>query len=380
MRLLVANLDCEAAFAEAAGVRHFPLAQAVARRIAALGTLMAAFGRHDDVLWTPLPVNPARLAGPQTVTLYSRAITRLPRPEAILAWGETREVAARRASHHRHEPDDELTAPGANWIDRLWTAPPDAEAAWRCNDRRFCVPIQEALGCRLPGAAIIDSLDALHSHLDRAALDLGPDQGWVLKAPFSASGRLRVRCYRRTIAPDIIIRIERLLARFGSLCFEPWMERLADFGCLGLIEDTSTWHILPPHRLETDRTGVFHGIAVDPDTPWLAPPERAAVTRAATEAARSLAQAGYRGPFGIDAFTFRTAAGTPGLQPICEINARLSFGFVAHALALRLGCARLRLRVDTGAPPAPPPETRIVPLLVPGSDDDTSAWLELPAA
>ena len=42
----------------------------------------------------------------------------------------------------------------------------------------------------LPGAVLIDSVDALCAHI--ATVDLGPS-GWVLKAPFSASGRLRVR-------------------------------------------------------------------------------------------------------------------------------------------------------------------------------------------
>lgn len=396
MRLIVANLDCEAAFAEAAGVSRYHPSRDVAQRIAALGTLMAALGRDGDVVWTPLPVDPARVAGPVAVTLHSGAIKRLPRPAGVLAWGETGEVAAWRAAirTRRRWPGDEQPSaqPGAqpdaapgNALDdephharedllaRLWALPADAEAAWRCNDRRFCVPVQEALGCRLPGAALIGSLDELRAHL--AVIDLDPVHGWVLKAPFSASGRLRVRRRGRVLDPDIATRVERLLARFGALCFEPWMERLVDLGCLGMIEDADTWRILPPHRLETDRAGVFHGIAVDPDVRWLAPDERDAVVRAANGAAAALARAGYRGPFGIDGFVYRRA-GARALQPMCEINARLSFGFVAHALAQRLGRAALRLCVGTAIPP-PAAETRIVPLLHPGPGDDVAAWAAL---
>ncbi|HWN70390.1 MAG TPA: hypothetical protein VNM90_22270 [Haliangium sp.] len=402
MRLIIANLDCEAAFAESAGVSRYHPSRDVAQRIAALGTLMAAFGRDGDVVWTPLPVDPARVAGPVAVTLHSGAIKSLPRPEAMLAWGETAEVATWRAAirtgrrwpgnehsvaaphsaghdgpHHAPGdaptvvPDDATTDVTA----RLWALPADAEAAWRCNDRRFCVPIQEALGCRLPGSAVIDSLAGLRAHL--ATLDLDPDHGWVLKAPFSASGRLRVRRRGRDLDADIATRIERLLTRFGALCFEPWMERLLDLGCLGMIEDADTWRILPPHRLETDHAGVFRGIAVDPDASWLAPDERDAVARAANGAARALARAGYRGPFGIDGFVYRRA-GERALQPMCEINARLSFGFVAHALAQRLGHAALRLCVGAAMPrPTTDQDTCIVPLLHPGPGDDVAAWAAL---
>ena len=389
MRLIVANLDCEAAFAEAAGVTRYHPSRDVAGRIAALGTLMAAFGRDGDVVWTPLPVDPARVAGPMAVTLHSGPITSLPRPEALLAWGETGEVAAWRAAIRTRRrwpggerpgeragtaPDDLGPDAPDDLVARLWVLPADAGAAWRCNDRRFCVPIQEALGCRLPGSAVIGSLDEMREHL--SGLDLDPEHGWVLKAPFSASGRLRVRGRDRDLAPDIATRIERLLARFGPLCFEPWMERLVDLGCLGMIEDAGTWRILPPHRLETDHAGVFRGIAVDPDASWLAPGEREQVAAAATGAARALAQAGYRGPFGIDGFVYRRN-GERSLQPMCEINARLSFGFVAHALAERLGCAALRLCVGTAIPARADPGLGIVPLLHPGPGSEVAAWAAL---
>jgi hypothetical protein len=389
MRIIVANLDCEAAFAEAAGVARYHPSHEVAQRISALGTLMSAFGQDGDALWTPAPVHPDRVRGPVRVSLHAGALADLPGPGAEpariagwLAWGETREVAARRTAGS--DPGG-LSGPGGlgglDWLDWLWSSPPDPEAAWRCNDRRFCVPVQEAIGCRLPGATLVDSLEALRAHL--IALDLRPDQNWVLKAPFSASGRLRVRRRGYGLDPGIEARIVRLLARFGTLCFEPWMERVLDIGCLGLVADASTCHVFRPHRLETDRAGVFHAIAVTADASWLAPDHHQAVVHAATEAGRALGRAGYRGPFGIDAFVYRHQ-GAPGglaLQPMCEINARLSFGFVAHALSRRLGLSRLRLCVGTGAPPAsePAPRPAITPLLLPGESDDTAAWIETSA-
>lgn len=398
MRIIVANLDCEAAFAEAAGVSRYHPSHEVAQRISALGTLLAALGQDGDVLWTPVPVDPGRVHGPVRVTLRAGALAELPGPEPVtgwLAWGETRDVTARRQASRDdtagHGRAPALPgAPGRNgepgapdwpgwpdwpdWIDWLWSTPPDPEAAWRCNDRRFCLPVQAALGCRLPGAALIDSLDALRAHL--AALGPGPD-GWVLKAPFSASGRLRVRRRGRDLDRGIEARIARLLTRFGALCFEPWMERVLDIGCLGLVAGADACHVFPPHRLETDHAGVFRGIAIADG--WLAPDHHRAVVHAATEAGRALGRAGYRGPFGIDAFVYRhdQAPGGQALQPLCEINARLSFGFVAHALARRLGLPGLRLRVGTRDERAG--ARSIIPLLLPGAGDDTAAWIETDA-
>ena len=60
-----------------------------------------------------------------------------------------------------------------------------------------------------------------------------------------------------------------------------------------------------------------------------------------------LAQAGYRGPFGIDAFVYGTGYDRQ-LYPLCEINARHTFGHVARALGRRLGITRLGF--DPGMP------------------------------
>jgi hypothetical protein len=42
---------------------------------------------------------------------------------------------------------------------------------------------------------------------------------------------------------------------------------------------------------------------------------------------RALHEAGYFGPFGIDAYTYRDELGDLHLQPLSEINARYSMGF-----------------------------------------------------
>ncbi|HET9990403.1 MAG TPA: hypothetical protein VFQ65_17850, partial [Kofleriaceae bacterium] len=125
-------------------------------------------------------------------------------------------------------PDDLVSA--------TWTAPiidasppPRIDLAW-CdaaarpfNDRRFALAIARELGCALPRAEILASLDAIDAHL--AA---GPDGPWVLKAPWSSAGRHRVFSSGRRLVGEHRVAAERLLARTGALTFEPWCERICD--------------------------------------------------------------------------------------------------------------------------------------------------------
>jgi len=95
------------------------------------------------------------------------------------------------------------------------------------------------------------------------------------------------------------------------------------------------------------------------------------------EAARTVADElharGYRGPFGIDAYQYRDKSGRVALNPLSEINARMTFGHVARRLAEALNRPRLVLRVGSGSTAAGP---GILPLLDPGHDDRTVAWVE----
>ena len=47
----------------------------------------------------------------------------------------------------------------------------------------------------------------------------------------------------------------------------------------------------------------------------------------AERVARALSGAGYFGPFGVDAFTYRDRVGNVCVQPRSEINARYTMGF-----------------------------------------------------
>ncbi len=213
-------------------------------------------------------------------------------------------------------------------VDLQW-ADPGAKAV---NDRRFAQAIAIARGVDLPGACTVGSL----AELDRRA----PAGAWVAKAPWSSAGRHRIYG-AGTVAADQRAAAERLLQLGGELTLEPWMKRISDVAIVGHVGDSVI--LEAPHRLLTSPRGTFAGIELSDD--GLEPRERALLVETAHHVAEALTAAGYRGPFGIDAFVYEQHGRR--LAPLCEINARYTFGHVAHAIRRRSGATKLDLgRVD----------------------------------
>jgi len=204
----------------------------------------------------------------------------------------------------------------------------------------------------------VASLAELDDHI---AQQLGrPERPWVCKARWTAAGRDRVHG-AGPASGEARVRLGRMFARLGPLVFEPWLDRVADFGACGEVTRAGEVRVAEPHRLLTDPRGGFLGIALAPAVPAaIAEPLRATAAAAAT---RLAAETGYRGRFAVDAFVYRDA-GAQHLHPLCELNARATFGWIARALGDRLGITRLGF----DAPPA-----GATVLIAPG-DDRVTAW------
>lgn len=319
---LLGNLDCEARWAGVA------LPDAVARRISLYAPLFAACApcspdAPDAVphaIWVPAPIDPARLL-------------------AHPGWTPPMVHVSPRSS----------LAPA---FDLAW-ADPSARAA---NDRADTLAIAEALGVALPGARLVASL----AEVDDAAAALA-GRPWICKARWTAAGRDRA-LGAGPPEGESRARVARLLKRLGPLVFEPWLDRVADFGLCGEVTATGEVVLREPHRIATDGRGGFLGIELEPT---LDPARAAAMAATARAAAEMVAtRTGYRGPFAIDAFVYRHASGTQELHPLCEFNARHSFGWIAWALSARLGVRRLGFD-------APPPGARV---LIAPAEDRITAW------
>jgi hypothetical protein len=187
--------------------------------------------------------------------------------------------------------------------------------------------------------ALREALDAWPADLARTA---------TLKPRLGTSGRGRVRASDPD-DPEISGALPRLAARGGAV-LEPWLERSADYSAqlhvardgaltlLGTLElVVSPSGVYRGHRGELDHRGrVTSGAGFDD-----------ALIAAASEIARAAHAAGYYGPCGVDAFTFRRD-GEKILRPIVELNARFTTGTVAIGL-LR----RARPWLEASVPPEP---------------------------
>jgi hypothetical protein len=302
-----ANLDCEARWAGTT------LPGGVATRVSYYAALLAALAPGDSEveLWAPAAIDPARLCAAPGWTPPVMRVGAPPR--ADLMWAEASAKAA--------------------------------------NDRRLGLRVATSRGAALPGAKVI-------TRPEQVAEIAGP---WVAKSPWTTAGR--DRCHGEGAPTDEQrTRLTRLLERSGELVLEPWVERVLDIGvCATLLRDGLMR--ADPHHLVTDARGTFLGIDLAP--PSLVPAETARLFELVSAAGGALGELGYVGRFSVDAFLYRAPTGERRLHPLCEINARCTFGWVARALHTRFGTTELGFST-------PPPGATV---LIAPADDGVTAWV-----
>lgn len=320
----------------------------VLERLGALATLLRAFAEDYDVLWTPRAVGPERV--PDVPGIARPLLVSGPRPtprEGDVVWGDATEAAA------------------------------------ACNDRRLAFEIQRSLGCDLPGTSVVEDVSGIPDAV-RAAAAASPTAMWIAKAIHSAAGRGRVGGKGATADDAHRGGVEKLIGLHGAAVVEPWMPRVRDYGVCASAMPGGAADDVVVHTLENTPRGDFRGI-VNPAR-GLTDDESAALRRAVDAVAHALDARGYRGPFGIDAFRWRDAAGADRFLPVCEINARLTFGRVARALAAKIAGAtglaaegpwgfRVGVAAEFEAARALAARDRFFPLLLPAPPDGISAWI-----
>ncbi len=333
-RRIVGNLDFEHDLAHSGA-----MSAAAAARIAPLATLLRVFADEEDSIWTPSTVDPSlvpRVPGLPNPTLENGPFEDLPPVGESLAWGQSVacvHLAAKATGEGRGggEPPSYET----RCLHRhVWSLPrASAEVAKAANDRRFFLKVARDFQTSLPGSDYFRDLAGLETHLQTQ-----PSRKFVLKAPFSASGRARLVFERDAILdPKTRDRITTLLAKQGGALLEPWMDRTDDFGALGLINDRGV-AFLGLHRQHVTAEGQFVGITLRPfSVPrGLSKEETAELTVAARRVGEALFEFGYRGPYSVDSWRYRLPDGKTRVQPIGEINARMTMGLVARVAAERV--------------------------------------------
>jgi hypothetical protein len=171
---------------------------------------------------------------------------------------------------------------------------------------------QAELGPTLEGERWVERIEDLPR--------FGTGERWVAKREHSCAGRGRRIWLGEPVEEDRAW-IERALAQ-GGLIVEPWVERSADYGLHGWLGGEALMVGEPTVQRVSER-GAWIASERAPAGSLSAGEERA-LRAELVRAAEWLERAGYRGPFGVDAF--RIADGK--FRARCEVNARYSMGWV----------------------------------------------------
>jgi hypothetical protein len=344
--LLIGNLDCESDFLHSVD-RSCPIpapGKSLLKKISTAATLLSVFAEKGDHLWLPAMEDVRAMTPFQGFQEAVCLSDRLPEgwDGPILPWGATERVARLKAGS---EPCSMPVKVKGSVISAVRHAPvPDPAAASAANDRLALPGIREAAGCVLPGVGQVRSIQDLEGQVAILAAAAPEAAGWILKGRLSAAGRDRVLHEDGNIEG----RVRKLIRKQGGLLFEPWMPRTSDFGCSILVRPGGS-DLVEVHRLHVTPRGLFRGIellagaaqvrpiAPEPFERYLGRPMAATMSCVVTRVADELREAGYLGPAGVDFWTWQGSDGTERLNPIGEINARMTFGLVAAALSEKLG-------------------------------------------
>ncbi|HEU4576751.1 MAG TPA: hypothetical protein VFS67_00755 [Polyangiaceae bacterium] len=235
-----------------------------------------------------------------------------PEDRLLEEWSNTREPQA--------QPVGACWSPTPSALARLARAglalppAPGAEVLRRVSHRSFYLE----LGGGAPGALYLR--DA--AELERALAERR-GAAWLFKRPYGFAGRGQ----RRIAEPSADDR--RWLAdglRLGGLLGEPWLELERELSLHGSVARDGAVRLGRPCVQRVDRWRAW--LATEPLDPGdLSSAWRSELENAAERAAEALFRAGYFGPFGIDAYIWRTPAGGRALNALGELNARYTMGY-----------------------------------------------------
>ena len=205
--------------------------------------------------------------------------------------------------------------------------PPKTSRLAQVNARDFAAALHATL---TPGAPLQKHIATT---LDAAIASRPAPRGWLARRRFGAAGRGRRKLHAGDQPASARAWLEASL-RTGPLVLEPLVRIEHEYTRSGTITHEGHVHMSEPCFQATTREGAWtHTERRGHEVP---PADDAALAHAFEAAGRALADAGYAGPFGIDAFRYRDPwnEAHSHLNPLSEINARYTMDW-ALALAPR---------------------------------------------
>ena len=190
---------------------------------------------------------------------------------------------------------------------------PDQAVIARVNARPFAHALSEG---ELSGAVLVHDLESAERALARPG-------AWLLKRVFGVSGHGQrpVRGGEASLSDRAFIAAS--LARHGAIVIEPRVRIERELSVHAWRTDAT--HVRSIREQVVDAYGAFTESA---PAKSLAPAIENALVDTALRVGDALGAAGYRGPFGIDAYLHRGDGTAPlTLRTLSEINARYCMGW-----------------------------------------------------
>jgi hypothetical protein len=194
---------------------------------------------------------------------------------------------------------------------------PTMETLRRANDRAF----SSELGQHLPGGFF--TTDALE--LESRLLEPSISGAWICKRAHGVSGRGKLRLRGTELGESQRAWLAASL-RLGGLQVEPLVDLELEFASHGWLDRDGGCELRPPCVLVCDAQGAWIDTRKAREGE-MGFEEQEALLDAARLVGERLAQIGYFGPFGVDAFRWRDADGGLHLQPCSEVNGRYTLGW-----------------------------------------------------
>ena len=196
---------------------------------------------------------------------------------------------------------------------------PSPQVLKRVCDRAFLHELDGGLA----GSVYLRSIVQVLAHLGASR-----GQSWLAKRAFGMAGIGQRRLTGGPQGPADRTWLEASL-RLGGLRMEPLVHIESEWSLHALLDEAGALRMGEPRRQIVDARGLWTCEASEtPAGSALGAEPSAELRRAGREVARALFEAGYFGPFGVDAYAYaKSPGGALSFQALGEVNARLTMAW-----------------------------------------------------